>query len=99
MPELQRHIHQMEPLSLWISVYQDKWCPAKAVDSACGAYSGRKTVFLGVIRDRLSKEVTCELIPKMQEESIQPQGKQEGQALKLTNLEFKGTELREPFKG
>lgn len=53
--------------------------------------------FLGVIRDRLPKEVTHELIPNVHEESSQPQGKWEGQALKLTNLEFKGTEPRQPF--
>lgn len=65
----------------------------------CAAYPARWTVFLGVIRDRLAKEVTCELIPTVHKESIQPRGKQEGQALKLTNLEVKGTEPREPFKG
>jgi hypothetical protein len=78
---------------------KNKCCTAKAVDPACGAHPVRRTFFLGVIRDRLPKEVTPELIPKVHEESIQPRGKQEGQALKLTNLEFKGTEPREPFKG
>lgn len=80
-------------------MYQDKCCPAKDGDPTRGAYPPRRTVSLSVIRDRLPKEVTCEPIPKMYKESIQPRGKQEGQALRLTNLEFKGTEPREPFKG
>lgn len=35
------------------------------------AYPVRRTIFLGVIRDRLPREVTFEQIPKIYKESIQ----------------------------
>lgn len=53
-----------------VSAHQDKCCPAKELKLTGETSTVRRALFQGVSRDGLPKEVTCELMPKVCQESI-----------------------------